>query len=221
MGCGASSGGVASQPGGGAEAIEDRSQQPRVPAPPSTLPPAYICLYCDDINCICRCLYCGEYGHNTKLCPRRLAHRDDAQIGVPGGAPVVVHPLASTAQTAFPYTRFDDEVEIDRSRSHAPVRYSRLIDEAPRHVAALMIQSTWRGMVVRARNHILSPHYTAKEAAQLSAYGSWERAGLFLVFVGEPPPPWLCRPAAREVSRGAQAACARSSSLCVSVSGTD
>ena len=41
---------------------------------PKSLPPAYICIYCSDVVCRCRCLYCGEPGHSTKLCARRAEH---------------------------------------------------------------------------------------------------------------------------------------------------
>ena len=118
-------------------------------AVPSSLPPAYICIYCSDVLCRCRCLYCGERGHSTKLCARRAehatGHHADADAGEPG------------------------------ERVYVHVRYSRAIDEQSSHVAAKVIQSRWRGRRVRAANRACAPLRTAEEMARLAPYGVWER----------------------------------------------
>jgi tetratricopeptide (TPR) repeat protein len=124
---------------------------------PSTLPPAYVCIYCSDVSCRCRCLYCGESGHNTKLCNRRLQHtmveQRPAAAAPPGGA-----------------------------RAHVHVRYSQEIDGQARHVAAKVIQGVWRGHAVRERNRYYAPLHSEAEMGALDPYGEWERRTRWQLF---------------------------------------
>ena len=125
MGCGASMA-LAGPPSA------DAATEERTPGMPSTLPPAYVCIYCSDISCRCHCLYCGAVGHSMKLCERRLKH------GFEVGSAVDLQPGGAFAP-----------------RTHVHVRYSRAIDDQPtqvdpHHAANLMrkhegeVQGCWR-----------------------------------------------------------------------------
>ena len=140
---------------------------------PKSLPSAYICLYCSDVVCRCRCLYCGERGHSTKLCARRAKHASAPlveAVAFAAAAPPAAIPPAST------------------ERVYVHVRYSRAVDEQRSHVAAKVIQSRWRGRVVRERNRACAPLRTVAEMAQMSVYGIWTRRTRWNLLAYEPEP---------------------------------
>lgn len=142
---------------------------------PKSLPPAYICIYCSDVVCRCRCLYCGERGHSTKLCARRAEH---------ASAPLVEDAAEALAKTATA----TPTVAVPTERVFVHVRYTREIDEQHSHVAAKDIQSRWRGRVVRQHNRVCAPLRTSDEMAQMSMYGIWTRRTRWNLLAYEPEP---------------------------------
>lgn len=189
MGAGASSRRGGKRPGSGEEAEDALAL-----GMPSSLPPAYICIYCSDVVCRCRCLYCGERGHSTKLCARRAEHASAPlpQADDPLGA------LAAAASAAA-------AAAAPSERVYVHVRYTREVDEQRSHVAAKVIQSRWRGRAVRQRNRVCAPLRTPDEMARLSAYGVWGRRTRWRLLAYEPEPACVAAVTRiQSVERGAQ-----------------
>ena len=134
---------------------------------PSTLPPAYVCIYCSDISCRCHCLYCGAVGHSMKLCERRLKH------GFEVGSAVDLQPGGAFAP-----------------RTHVHVRYSRAIDDQPTQVASKQIQGAWRGKRVRLYNRNAAPQHNWDWGVMdtLTPYGDWVRRSIWSLLAFSPDP---------------------------------